>query len=75
MIIREIVEINGKSFIHSYSDENFYIRKLGTDEVYSEAYDLPEKKYTYEETEDKVAQEELDKVVEEDEKPLQPTEE
>ena len=36
MIITETVRINKKKFIHNYSDEEFYIRKVGTDEIYSE---------------------------------------
>ena len=54
MIVTETVKINGKNFTHNYSDENFYIRKVGTDEIYSDVYDLPRKKFTYEETEDKI---------------------
>lgn len=54
MIVTEIVEINNKDFRHTYSDENYYIKKKGTDEIYSDAYDLIEKDYEYEETEDKI---------------------
>lgn len=54
MIITETVEINNKEFIHNYSDENFYIRKIGTEEIYSDAYDLLEMGHTYEETEEKI---------------------
>ena len=75
MIITEIKEINGKKLVHNYSDENFYIRKIGTSEIFSDAYDLPEKKYVYEETENKITQEEYEEIIKEDEEPLQPTEE
>jgi len=41
MIIKETV--NG--FIHTYSDSNLTIQKVGTDEVYSDAYDILEFEY------------------------------
>jgi len=41
MIIKETV--NG--FIHTYSDSNLMIQKVGTDEVYSDAYDILEFEY------------------------------
>jgi hypothetical protein len=41
---------SGKRLIKRYSDKGEYIRKVGTDEVYSEAIDLEDKPYTYEET-------------------------
>lgn len=34
------------------SDSGFYIRKVGTDEVYSEAVDLAYQEWTYEETDE-----------------------
>ena len=51
MITVENVTINGKQFKKTVSD-TYLIRKVGTDEIYSEAYDLPEKDYEYEETEE-----------------------
>lgn len=54
MIINEIVELNNQEFRHTYSDENFYIRKKGTKEIYSDAYDLINKNYQYLETDDKI---------------------
>lgn len=44
MIIKE--QING--FIHTFSDQNKMIRKIGTDEIYYEAFDVLE--FEYEET-------------------------
>ena len=44
MIIRE--EING--FIHTFSDENKMIRKVGTDKIYCDAMDVLD--FEYEET-------------------------
>ena len=40
MIVREKVTLNGKEFTHTYSDGGYYIKKLGTEEIYSEAYDI-----------------------------------
>jgi hypothetical protein len=44
MIIRE--DLGG--FIRHYSDQNLLIRKIGTDEIYTDAMDVPD--YQYEET-------------------------
>lgn len=41
----------------SYSNEGFYIRKVGTEEVYSEAIDVETAPYTYEETGEKIESE------------------
>ena len=41
MIIKE--QING--FIHTFSDQNKMIRKIGTDEIYYEAFDVLELEY------------------------------
>lgn len=58
MIKSEIVKIDGERFIRTVSD-TYRIRKIGTDEIYSEAYDLPEKEYEYEETEELLKEKEL----------------
>ena len=51
MIVKEnITREDGVVLVRTYSDENKYIRKVGTDEVYSEAIDV--KEYEYEETEE-----------------------
>ena len=39
MIITEIAVINDKEFAHSYSDNGKMIQKVGTEELYDEAYD------------------------------------
>ena len=51
MITTKNVTINGRQFKKTVSD-TYLIRKVGTDEIYSEAYDLPEKDYEYEETDE-----------------------
>ena len=50
MIITETITINGKQFTKNYSDEGFYIQKVGTEEVYSEAIDPIDSGRTYLET-------------------------
>ena len=51
MITVENVTINDRQFKKTVSD-TYQIRKVGTDEIYSEAYDLPEKDYEYVETDE-----------------------
>lgn len=46
MIVREVIGIS----IKTYSDEGKYIRKVGTDEIYSEAIDVDYADYKYVET-------------------------
>lgn len=50
MIVKEIYRIreDGKPLIKTYSDLKKIIRKIGTDELYSEAIDVLD--YEYEET-------------------------
>ena len=48
MIVTENVTIGNKQFKKTVSD-TYLIRKVDTDEIYSEAYDLPKKNYEYEE--------------------------
>lgn len=50
MIQTEIIEIGGKQFKRTYSDNNKVIRKVGTSEEYSEAVDLTTATYEYGET-------------------------
>ena len=54
MVVKENIKINNKDFIKHYSDENYYIRKIGTEEIYGEAIDLPDMGYEYEETDEKI---------------------
>lgn len=39
MVITEIAVINDTEFAHSYSDNSKMIQKVGTEELYEEAYD------------------------------------
>jgi hypothetical protein len=54
MVVKENIKINDKDFVKHYSDEQWKIRKIGTDEIYDEAIDLPEMDYEYEETDEKI---------------------
>ena len=49
--------INDIEFIHTYSD-TFYIRKVGTEDLYLEAYDLKTHPSNYEETDIELPKEE-----------------
>lgn len=51
MLIKEKVIINGKEFIHHYSDTNKYIKQVRSGNLYDHAYDTTSVKYIYEETE------------------------
>lgn len=59
MIIKETVPINGREFTRTYSD-TYKIRKIGTDEIYSEAVDLPEIGFSYIETDIEIEEEEYE---------------
>lgn len=50
MVQVESITLHGNVFKRTYSDAGFMIRKLGTEEVYSEAIDLLDAPYEYEET-------------------------
>lgn len=48
---------DGVNLYKTYSDEQFKIHKIGTDEVYDEAIDVEGVLYEYEETEEKIESE------------------
>lgn len=64
MIKREYFKTrnDGVSLYHTYSDENFMIHKIGTEEYYSEAIDVENVPFEYEETNEKIEVEELEEV-------------
>ena len=41
---------DGVKLYRTYSDENYMIQKVGTDEIYEEAIDVEDAPYEYEET-------------------------
>ena len=62
MIIKEYFSTrkDGVKLNKTYSDSGFYIRKVGTEEIYDEAIDIESAPYEYEETEEKIEQEEIE---------------
>lgn len=53
MIVKEFhsVRSDGTILFKTYSNEGFYIQKVGTDEIYAEAIDIEKSGFRYEETE------------------------
>ena len=62
MIVREFYmkRKDGVNLFRTYSDENRYIKKVGTEEVYSEAIDIEGAPYEYEETDKEIEDEVLE---------------
>ena len=60
MVKTENIIINDTTFKRTYSDENYYIQKVGTNEIYSEAVDILDKNYEYVETDEKFEKGEQD---------------
>ncbi len=56
MIVREFYKTRNDwvNLYRTYSNENCYIQKVGTDEIYSEAIDVEDSQYEYIETEQKI---------------------
>lgn len=56
MIVREyfMTRKDGVKLYKTYSDQNKYIRKVGTEEEYDIAIDIENAQYTYEETEKEI---------------------
>ena len=61
MVIKEFYRTreDGVRLFKSYSDKGVYIRKIGTDEEYSEAIDVENAPYEYEETDKPIEKEEV----------------
>lgn len=53
MIKTENVTINGLNLIRTYSDTDYKIHKIGTNEIYDEAIDVIGHSFVYEETTEK----------------------
>lgn len=66
-IIKEfyITRSDGVNLYRAYSDEDYKIRKKGTDEIYDEAIDIENAPYEYEETDEKIV---IDEIIEVEEK-------
>lgn len=54
MVKTEPYFFNGKEFKRTFSDAGVMIRKVGTEEIYSEAVDLLTAPWQYEETDEKI---------------------
>ena len=56
MIVTEFYQTrnDGINLYRTYSDENKYIKKVDTTEIYSEAIDIENAPYTYEETNEEI---------------------
>ena len=56
MIVREyfMTRKDGVKLYKTYSDQNKYIRKVGTEEEYDIAIDIENASYTYEETDKEI---------------------
>ena len=54
MIVSEIVTIRRKQYRKTHSDQGYYIRKVGTEEEYTEALDRLNSAFEYEETDRKI---------------------
>lgn len=65
MIIKEYFTTrkDGVKLYKTYSDGGFYIKKIGTEEVYDEAIDVEGAPYTYEETETTILEETNSEIV------------
>ena len=58
-IIKELYKTreDGVKLYRTYSDNNYKIKKVGTEEIYEEAIDVENNTYTYVETEKMVGEE------------------
>lgn len=65
MIIKEFYSTrkDGVKLFKTYSDGGFYIKKIGTEEVYDEAIDVEGAPYQYEETETTILEETNSEIV------------
>lgn len=63
MIIREFFTTreDGVNLYRTYSNTNHYIKQIPTNVVYTEAIDVEGAPYTYEETEELIPQDEINK--------------
>lgn len=52
-----VVEDYGEKFKRTYSDEGYYIQKVGTTEKYVDAIDLKTSDFKYIETDEKIEEE------------------
>lgn len=67
MIVKEFFQTrqDGINLYRTYSDANKYIKKVGTEEIYSEAIDVEDAPFTYEETEQEIEKVEAEEEISE----------
>ena len=53
---------DGVKLYKTYSDENYRLQKVGTDEIYDKAIDVENASFEYEETTEKIETEEISEV-------------
>jgi hypothetical protein len=58
---------DGVNLYRTHSTEGYTIRKVGTDEVYAEAVDVESAPFVYEETGEKITEEEYGRILAEQE--------
>lgn len=70
MIVREFYKTrkDGVNLYKTYSDEQYLIRKIGTEEYYSEAIDVENAPFEYEETTEKIETPENEELLEMEQK-------
>lgn len=56
MLVKEFYKTrqDGVNLYRTYSDENFKIRQIPTNEIYDEAIDIEDNNYEYEETDETI---------------------
>lgn len=59
MIIQEIVNNGSINLRHTFSDQKKYIRQVETNAIYDETYDILDRQFTYEETDELIPTEEV----------------
>lgn len=60
MIKQEEVILGGNTFLHTYSDSNFYIEQIETGSIYDETYDVIPCRFTYRETDKLIEKKEIE---------------
>lgn len=58
---------DGINLYRTYSDEDYYIVQLETGNIYEEAIDIENSDYTYDETDNKIHNEEEEEIIDEEE--------
>lgn len=56
--IEVITRDDGVKLYRTYSDEDYKIKQIETGNIYDEAVDIKKTKYTYEETDEKIGEDE-----------------